>query len=59
MPYQLPVPRPGDARQRRKFYKREWRRAMRRHGRWPVKAQGVVPAEKGTPQSTAGEEPRT
>ena len=48
-----PVPRPDDTRRWRKFYRRQWRLAMRRHGRWPVKVQEVVPAEEKIPELVA------
>ena len=53
MPNELPVPRPGDTRQRRKFYRRQWRLAMKRYGRWPVKVQEEVLAEEETPELVA------
>ena len=56
MPYKLPIPRPRNTRETRKFYRREWRRAMRRHGRWPAKVQVVVAAEEGTPEPAAVEQ---
>ena len=56
MAYNLPVPKPRNTRERGKFYRREWRRAMQRHGRWPVKVQETVAVEEETPELAAGEE---